>query len=158
MQHQSGMSVRLNKRYGSFGIISFVLGIGSIFVGLNDTWVMIAAGALLILLGVGLITYYMTFGIFYDEDSFILTTFGKKSKEYHYRDIKAQQLYIASGNTVIELHMKDGRTVQLHAAMTGVYDFLDYAFAGWLQQKGKKEEDCPFHDPQNSCWFPPVED
>ena len=158
VQHQSGMSVRLNKRYGSFGVISFVLGIGAVFMGLSDTLFLLISGVLLMLLGIALIVYYMTFGIFYDIDSFILTTFGKKSQIYHYRDIKAQQLYIASGNTVIELHMKDGRTVQLHRAMNGVYEFLDYAFAGWLEQKGKKVEDCPFHDPQNSCWFPPVED
>lgn len=157
-QHRSGLSVRLNKRYGSFGIISFVLGVGGIFMGMSNSVFLLVSGILLVLLGIGLIAYYMSFGIFYDEDSFILTTFGKKSGLYHYRDIMEQQLYIAYGNPVIELHMKDGRTVQLHGAMTGAYEFLDHAFAGWLQQKHKRVEDCPFYDPENSCWFPPVEE
>ena len=24
----------------------------------------------------------------------------------------------------------------------------------WLAQTGKKKEDCPYYDPDNSCWFP----
>ena len=157
-QHRTGLAVRLNKRYGTFGIISAVLGIASVVMGVSDTKFMLFAGILLILLGIGLITYYLTFGIFYDDESFILTTFGKKSVVYRYEEIQAQQLYIASGNTVVELHMKDGRAVQLHRAMEGLYPFLDHAYAQWLRQTGKTEEQCPFHDPANSCWFPPAED
>ena len=127
-------------------------------MGMNDTWILSAGGALLVMIGICLITAYMTFGIFYDEDSFILTTFGKRSNTYRYNQIKAQQLYNAYGNIVIELHMGDGRTVQLQAGMEGVYPFLDKAFDGWLQQRGKKKEDCPYYDPENSCWFPAVED
>ena len=158
VQHRSGLSVRLSKRYASIGLVLAVLGVSAVFVGLQDTWILSAGGALLVLTGIGLIVYYMTFGVFYDEDSFILTTFGKKSTTYRYSQIKAQQLYNAYGNIVIELHMGDGRTVQLQAGMEGVYPFLDKAFEGWLQQRGKKVEDCPFHDPENSCWFPPLED
>lgn len=156
-QHQSGLSVRLNKRYGSFGIISTVLGISAVIMGVKDTLFLLISGILLILMGIALIVYYMTFGIFYDADSFILTTFGKRSQVYSYKDIRAQQLYVASGNVVVELHMEDGRTVQLHRAMEGLYPFLDHAYSAWLRQTGRKEEDCPFHDPSNSCWFPPVE-
>lgn len=157
-QHRSGLSVRLSKRYASVGLILVVLGISAVFVGMQDTWILTAGGALLVITGICLITYYLTFGIFYDEDSFVLTTFGKRSTTYRYSQIKAQQLYNAYGNIVIELHMSDGRTVQLQAGMDGVYPFLDRAFALWLQQRGKTVEDCPFYDPENSCWFPPVED
>ena len=157
-QHMSGLAVRLNKKYGAFGLILAVLGIAGIFAGIGDGWLLIAGGALIVVVGVGLVVYYMTFGVFYDSDSFILTTFGKKSTTYHYRDIKCQQLYNSYGNIVIELHMNDGRTVQLQAGMTGVYPFLDKAFEGWCNQKGIREEDCTFHDPNNSCWFPPVEE
>jgi len=157
-QHRSGLSVRLSKRYGSIGLILVAMGAAAFFVGMNDTWILSAAGALLVVTGICLITYYMTFGIFYDEDSFILTTFGKKSTTYRYCQIKAQQLYNAYGNIVIELHMGDGRSVQLQAGMDGVYPFLDKAFEGWLQQRGKTKQDCPFYDPDNSCWFPPLED
>ena len=53
--------------------------------------------------------------------------------------------------------MTDGRTVQLQSAMDGVYPFMDKAFTMWLRQTGRRQEDCSFYDPQNSCWFPPVE-
>lgn len=158
VQHQSGLSVRLSKRYGSVGLIIAILGLAAVFTGFSDGWLLSVGGCLLILMGVCLVVYYMTFGIFYDEDSFILTTFGKRSNTYRYRDIKAQQLYISYGTTVIELHMTDGRTVQLQSQMKGVYPFLDKAFEMWLQQTGRHREDCTFHDPDNSCWFPPVED
>ena len=158
VQHRSGLSVRLNKRYASSGLILVAMGTAAVFMGMNDTWILSAGGALLVIIGICLIIAYMTFGIFYDEDSFILTTFGKRSTTYRYNQIKAQQLYNAYGNIVIELHMGDGRAVQLQAGMEGIYPFLDKAFDGWLHQRGKKKEDCPFYDPDNSCWFPPVED
>ena len=156
-QHFSGLSVRLSKKYGAFGLILFVLGVAAIFAGLSDTWLLCAGGVMLALLGIGLVVYYMTFGVFYDNDSFILTTFGKKSTTYRYRDIKAQQLYNSSGSIVVELHMVDGRAVQLQAGMVGLYPFLDKAFEGWCRQKGLRKEDCTFHDPDNSCWFPSAE-
>ncbi len=158
VQHQSGLSVRLNKRYGSIGIIMTVLGIASLITGLGDSMLLLVGGIILILAGLALIVYYMSFGIFYDDDSFILTQFGKHSGTYHYRDIQSQQLYNATGNVVVELYMKDGRSVSLTDAMVGEPEFLDYAFQKWLKQTGKKLEDCSFHDPDNSCWFPPMED
>ncbi len=154
-EHKSGLAIRLNKRYGSIGLIVAVIGIAALFAG---GWLLTAGGCVLILVGLGLVVYYMTFGVFYDTDTFILTTFGKKSTTYKYSDIKAQQLYNNYGNTVIELYMTDGRTVQLQSGMEGVYDFMDYAFSAWLRQTGRKQEDCAFYDSQNSCWFPPVED
>lgn len=155
VQHTSGLSVRLNKRLGSAGLIVFVLGLAAAFSG---GWLMISAGALLMVVGIGLVVYYMTFGVFYDEDSFVYTSFGKRSYTYRYGDICAQRLYNTSGNIVIELHMSDGRDVQLQAGMIGVYPFLDKAFAAWLEQTGRTRESCDFYDPENSCWFPPVED
>ncbi len=156
-EHKSGLAVRLSKRYGSIGLILVVLGVAAVFAGLSQSWLLIAGGCLLIVVGIGLVVYYMTFGVFYAEETFILMTFGKKSTTYHYRDIVSQQLYNASGNIVIELHLRDGRAVTLQANMEGVYPFMDKAYAKWLQQTGRREEDCPFHDPENSCWFPPVE-
>ena len=157
-QHHTGKAVRLSKRYGSIGLILTVFGMAVLFAGLPNNWLFIVSSFLIMAVGAGLVVYYMTFGIFYDEDSFILTTFGKRSTTYRYCQIKAQQLYNAYGNIVIELHMGDGRTVQLQAGMEGVYPFLDHAFEGRLQQIGKTLADCPYHDPENSCWFPPLED
>lgn len=156
-QHHSGLAVRLSKRYASIGLLVFVLGLSGLFAGLYDGWVLSVISAILMLGGIALVVYYLTFGIYYDEESFLVSTFGKKSGAYPYKDICSQQLYQVYGKIVIELYLKGGRTVQLQAGMEGVYPFLDKAFAKWLEQTGRKQEDCPFYDPQNSCWFPPME-
>ena len=158
-QHQTGLSVRLNKRYGSGGLLLVVLGVAAFFSGLSNSTVLLVGGIFVALLGVGLIVYYMTFGLFYDEDSFVLTTFGRKSVTYAFREIRSQQLYaVTGGSTIIELQLQDGRAVSLQSNMTGVYPFLDTAFAGWCRQTGRKAEDCSFHDPENSRWFPGTEE
>jgi len=159
-QHKSGLAVRLPKRYAAFGAVFVMLGLAAIFTGMNGNgWVLLIGGVLVMLMGLGLIVYYATFGIFYDADSFILTTFGKKSTEYRFRDIKGQQLYIVQGGSVVvELHMNDGRAVTLQNNMEGTYPFLDVAFAGWCRQKGKTAADCPFYNPAQHCWFPAMEE
>ena len=153
-QHKSGLTVRCSKKYGSIGLLVAVLGLAAMFMGGT---LMLVCGGLLILGGIVLVVYYLTFGIFYDEDAFVYTRFGKKSITYRYGDIQSQQLYNSYGNIVVELHMADGSVVQVQSAMEGAYLFLDKAFGFWLLQTGREREDCPFHDPQNSCWFPPLE-
>ena len=158
-QHRSGLAVRLSKRYAAFGLILAILGLTAVFTGLTNGMVLLVGGFIVMLMGIGLIVYYMTFGVFYDADSFILTTFGKKSTVYSFRDIQGQKLYIVQGGSVIvELHMADGRAVGLQSAMEGIYPFLDHAFAAWCRQTGRDPEHCEFHDPSNSLWFPTVED
>lgn len=157
-EHQTGKAVRLNKMYGVGGLILAVLGVAALISGVLDTTVLTVAGVVVILTGVCLLVYYMTFGIFYGDDTFLLTTFGTKSAAYHYRDIRGQKLYlIQGGSVVIELHLSDGRSVQLQSNMDGVYPFLDHAFGAWLRQTGRIQQDCPFYDPSQSCWFPSVD-
>ena len=108
-------------------------------------------------MGIALVVAYMSFGIYYDEDSLILSKFGKPSVTYYFKNIRSQQLYLASGNVVIELHMNDGTHFQVHTGMIGMYQFMDHAFQAWLQQTGRNQEDCAWYDPDNSCWFPPFE-
>jgi len=155
-QHTSGLSVRLSKRYAAFGLILLVVGVAAVITGLTKGWVLSIGGVLLILLGIGLIVYYMSFGIFYDADSFILTTFGKKSTVYAFRDIQGQLLYNNQGYILVELHMADGRAVHIQQTMSGAYPFLDHAYSAWLRQTGRTPEECDFHDPSKSCWFPTV--
>ena len=159
VQHQSGKSVRLSKRYGSIGLILFAFGTAAVFMGINNAeWVLTGGAAVLVLGGIALVTYYMSFGIYYDEDSLIYSTFGKPSVTYYFKNIRCQQLYVASGNVIVELHMNDGSHFQVHTGMAGMDAFMDDAFAAWLQQTGRRREDCTWYDPQNSCWFPPMED
>ena len=159
-QHKSGLAVRLSKRYGSIGLVLAVLGLAAVFMGLNskDGWALPVCGGLLIVTGVCLAVYYLTFGVFYDENGFLVTKFGKTSTAYTYKDIQNQQLYIVHGQTIIELHLTDGKAVQLQSNMEGVYPFMDYAFDRWCALTGRTRESCGFYDPDNSCWFPPMED
>lgn len=157
-QHKSGKAVRLNKRYATIGLILFALGAASLIAGIPSNWLLMIGSTVVIVVGIGLVVYYMTFGIFYDDDSFILMTFGKKNTTYQYREICTQQLFTSAGNVIIELQLADGRSVQLHSNMEGTFPFMDAAFAGWLRQTGRTKEDCPFYAPENSCWFPNTEE
>ena len=131
-QHRSGKAVRAPKRYGIFGVL---------------------------LMGIGLAVYYLSFGVFYNDDSILYARLGKKDVTYEYRQILGQKLYVVQGGSiVVELHMADGSTVSLQSTMEGVYPFLDAAFAAWCAQTGRDPEKCDFHDPSQSLWFPTVEE
>ena len=158
-QHRSGLAVRANKRYGIFGVILSVLGILAVCVGITDGAVLMIGGAIVLLMGICLAVYYLSFGIFYDGESFLYSRFGKAGTTYRYADILGQKLYLVQGgNIIIELHMRDGSVVSLQSSMDGVYPFLDTAFAAWCMQTGRDPLTCDFHDPRQSLWFPTVED
>jgi len=158
-QHLSGTAVRASKRYGVFGIGLICIGILAIITGVTDGPVLIWGGAFVLVMGMGLAAYYLSFGIFYDGESLLYSRMGKKDLTYQYKDIVGQKLYLVQGgNVIVELHMADGSAVSVHPAMDGIYPFLDTAFAGWCRQTGRDPEDCEFHDPSQSLWFPTVEE
>lgn len=158
-QHMSGKSVRLSKRYGSIGLLMAVLGLAAVFAGAGGEKVLMVGGIVILVVGIGLVVYYMSTGIFYDDDSFIYTSFGKKNVTYRYGEIVHQQLYIVQGgSTIVELHMENGSAVQVLSTMEGYKAFLDTAFLGWVRQKNIDIRDTDFHDPANGCWFPGGED
>lgn len=153
-QHMSGLAVRVSKRYGSFGLVFVVLGIAAIFTGLREGGILLYGGIVVGLMGAAMVVYYLTYGIFYDEDSFLVAKLGRKSVAYRYEQIKGQMLYVSGSSIIVELHMTDGKTVSVQSGMDGAYPFLDKAFAGWCRQKDIDPESCEFHDPDNSLWFP----
>lgn len=158
-QHLSGLAVRANKRYGVFGVILSALGILAICVGITDSAALIVGGAVVLIMGVCLAAYYLSFGIFYDGETFLYSRFGKADLTYRFGDILGQKLYLVQGgNIIVELHMADGTAVSLQSTMDGVYPFLDTAFAAWCLQTGRDPQSCDFHDPRQSLWFPTVED
>ena len=158
-QHRSGLAVRANKRYGLFGVILSVLGIMAVCVGIADGSVLLWGGIIVLLMGICLAVYYLSFGVFYDGESFLLSRFGKKEVTYRFSEIQGQKLYLVQGgNIIIELHMTGGGTVSLQSSMDGVYPFLDTAFAAWCLQTGRDPQSCDFHDPSQSLWFPTVEE
>lgn len=154
-QHHSGLSVRLHKMYSIAGVLLSVLGILAIINGIMDGNILLYGGILILVVGIGLCIYHLSFGIFYDEDSFVYTSFGKKETTYRYSDILMQKLYVITGGSlVVELHMTDGKAVSVQTTMNGAYPFLDAAYQGWCRQKGIDPESCEFHDPANHLWFP----
>ena len=156
-QHTSGKAVRLSKYFAIGGLLLTVVGVAALITGISQQyWLLLAGGCVVILTGAALLIRYLSFGVFYDEDGFVLSNFAKKSMTYQYRDITSQQLYNSGGSIVIELHLADGRTVLLQSSMVGVYPFLDEAFRHWCEQRGEDPERCAFHDPENSRWFPSV--
>ena len=158
-QHRSGLAVRASKRYGLFGVILTVLGILALCVGLTDGMVLLVGGIVVLIMGLCLAGYYLSFGVFYDGETFLLSSFGKKDRVYSHGDIQEQKLYLVQGgNVIIELHMTDGSIVSLQSSMDGIYPFLDTTFAGWCLQKGIDPQSCSFHDPARHWWFPHEED
>jgi hypothetical protein len=154
-QHRSGLAVRLPKVYSIAGVLLSVLGAISLINGITEHNILLYGGLLVLLLGVCLCIYHLSFGIFYDEDSFVHTTFGKKDVTYRYSDILGQKLYVITGGSiVVELHMADGKAVSVQSTMNGAYPFLDAAFAGWCRLKAIDPQACEFHDPANHLWFP----
>ena len=154
-QHRSGLAVRLNKMYSIAGVVLSFLGVCAMVTGAGENKTLLYGGAFILLFGIGLCIYHLSFGIFYDADSFVYTTFGKKETTYRYCDIRSQQLYVITGGSiVVELHMADGKAVSVHTTMNGAYPFLDAAFAAWCRQTGADPNTCEFHDPSNHLWFP----
>ena len=158
-QHRSGMAVRANKLYGLAGLILIILGILGFLTGLGANILLLIGGIVVLILGICLVTYYLSFGVFYDGETMLICRFAKKDREYYFREIQGQKLYLVQGgNIIVELHMADGSVVSLQSSMDGILTFLDTAFAAWCLQKGIDPQSCDFHDPSQSLWFPTVED
>lgn len=154
-QHRSGLSVRVNKRYGVFGVGLTLLGVLSICISIGNGIALMIGGFVVLLMGLCLGIHYLSHGIFYDGESFLVSSFGKKDRVYSYDSIAEQKLYLLQGGgIIIELYMGDGSSVSLQSSMDGIYLFLDTAFAGWCLQKDIDPQDCDFHDPSKSWWFP----
>ena len=154
-EHHSGLAVKLNKRYILFGTLLAVLGIAGLLAGEGGGIALRLGSVAVLLMAAGLIIYYLSFGIYYDADHFLVCAFGRKELRCDYGSIREQKRYVIQGGSVIvELHMDDGTVVSVQSIMEGAYPFLDYAYARWCEQKGLNPENCEFHNPSLHCWFP----
>ncbi len=153
-EHRSGLAVKRNKRSAVLGLFLGLIGIAGLFAG---SGVMIFS-VILLLVAVLLVVAYLTFGIYYDEATFLVASFGKKSAVYRYADIREQQRFVVQGGSwIVNLTMADGTAVAVQSTMDGAYPFLNYAFARWCEQKGIAPDSCDFHDPAQHKWFPEAE-
>ena len=158
-QHMSGLAVRANKMYGIFGVVLLAVGVMAIAVGIAQSILLLLGGIVVLLMGAGLAAHYLVYGIFYDGETFLVSSLGKKSHVHSYREIREQRLYVLQGGSVlVELYLEDGTSVSLQSTLDGVYPFLDTAFAGWCLQKGIDPQSCDFHDPSKHWWFPHEEE
>ena len=159
-QHHSGTAVRLKKGYGIGSVALCILALLCLGNYLTASDSLMLLGFLVLLpMGLWLGAYYLAHGIFYDDDTFLFSTLGKKGRVYRYADIKAQKLYLIQGGSyLVELYMTDGSTVPVQTSMEGAYDFLDKACHARFRQLMINSFECDWFDEGNSCWFPPVEE
>ena len=159
-QHRSGTAVRLKKHFGILSLALMILGALGVINGLLE-WnlTLLLGGAVILPGGAVLGIYYLTHGIFYDDDSFLYVSFGNRYREYRYADIKAQKLYeIQGGSLLVELHMTDGSAVSVQGTMEGAPAFLDKAAHARMRQLGLNSHECDWFDEDKGQWFPPVEE
>lgn len=157
-EHRSGLAVKHGKRTALFGLVLAVLGIAGILAGLGGGLGLLILSAVVLLMAAFLIVYYLSFGIYYDGETFLVSSFGKKDTVFRYEDIREQKRYVIQGGSVlVELHMADGAAVGVQSTMDGAIPFLDYAFARWCEQKSIDPDNCEFHDPGQFRWFPEAE-
>ena len=87
-QHHSGTAVRLKKGYGIAAIALGLLAVMSLMqYALNRETLMLVCAIVLAVMGGGLGAYYLTHGIFYDDESFLFTSLGRKPVTHRYGDI-----------------------------------------------------------------------
>ena len=158
-QHRSGTAVRLKKHYGILSLALMILGALGIITYFSDKNLILLVGGILVLPGGAVLgIYYLTHGIFYDDEGFLYTAFGNRSDEYSYADIRAQKLYeIQGGTLLVELHMENGKAVSVQTSMEGAPSFLDKAAHARMRQLGLNSHECAWFDETQGKWFPDVE-
>ena len=154
IQHKIGSRVKLSKRYGTIGLILLTLGIAALFAVGSRGWIAIVAGVGMILIGICLVVYFLSFGIYYDDESFIYSSFAKKSRTYTFAQIVSQTLYVNGAGVILELHLSEDDSIQLQSSMVGFNQFMNQAFKTWSKKNGIDESECSFYDPQKFSWFP----
>ena len=159
-QHHSGTAVRLKKYYGILSLALMILGVLGILTWFSDrTPALLVGGLLVVPGGAALGIYYLTHGIFYEDDTFLYVTFGNRSREYRYGEIRGQKLYeIQGGSLLVELHMTAGSAVSVQGHMEGAYDFLSKAAHARMRQLGLNSHECAWFDEEKGQWVPPVEE
>lgn len=157
-EHKSGLAVKRSKRSATIGIFLAFLGVAGLLSGNSGGKGMWILSVIMLLLAAVLIGAYLTFGIYYDRETFLVSAFGKQNRTYRYGDIREQKRYVVQGGSMmVELYLTDGGTITVQSNMDGAIPFLDYAFARWCEQKGLEPDACEFHDPGQFLWFPEEE-
>ena len=62
-EHLSGLAVRVNKRYGVFGVILSAIGIAAMVTGSGGDKVLLYGGLIVLVLGISLAVYYLSLSL-----------------------------------------------------------------------------------------------
>lgn len=157
-EHKSGLAVKPGKRTATLGLFLALLGVAGVLGGISSGTAMLVMSVIMLLLGAVLVAYYLSYGIYYDRETFLVCAFGKQKRTYRYADIREQKRYVVQGGSMmVELYLADGGTVTVQSNMDGAIPFLDYAFARWCEQTNMDPDSCAFHEPGQFRWFPEEE-
>ena len=150
---KSGKAVRMPRYSAIFGIIMTLLSIiALLFLPMESEKFLMLGCVVVLIMGVYLLTSYIRFGVFYDDEQFVYRTLMKKAKTYRYGDIEAQKAFLAKSGLNTTLYVA-GDEIQLYSAMQGLSDFLNKAFFRWCEQKGI-DPDTVENDPSMLVFFP----
>lgn len=154
---QKGNAVRMPRYSFIFGL---VLTLAAVMVLLSfsvKTQKLLWCSAWgVLVMGAFLLTNFIRFAIFYDEEGFTYRTLTKKAKSYRYADITAQQSFLAKSGWNSTLYV-GGDEISLTAAMQGVDKFLNKAFFAWCKAKNI-DPDTVENNPTMLVFFPEPED
>ena len=112
-------------------------------------------GVIILLLGAVLLLGYNAYAVEYDEQGFTCRRWRTRV-QYRYNQIRSEQVLQSRSGLLIQLYVGND-LVELSEAMTGVRDFLAYAYRRYLHEKGLEEAQCPPPDPDSLRWFPAPE-
>ena len=140
---------------------SFIVGILIVFLGImgllfyTEADVFLRIGMVIaMVMGLYMAVNYISFGIFYDDETFTYRTLTKKAVTFRYADITGQRSFLARSGLNVTL-LAGETEVPLNGSMQGVADFMNHAFFAWCRQKGL-DPDAQEYDPRTLRYFPEV--
>lgn len=145
--------VRPARRSAVFGVIlTFAAVAVTVFRISKEPDVLLLLGcAVAFILGVILLVSYFSFAIYYDNESFLYRSYGRK-REFHYGQIRGQRTLMTRGGYNAVLFVDDTE-IDLYSSMQNVNVFLGKAFYRWCEQKGIDPNSVE-NNPRMMSWFP----
>lgn len=102
------------------------------------------------------LVYYRTTEITYDKTSFVFHR-GKQKARFLFGDIQGQRADVTRRTKCLVLCIGNEQVV-IYSNMQGYRPFLAQAYEGWCAAKGLDPAGQPWHDPDDTRWFPDMPD
>lgn len=150
--------VRMPRRSAIWGLILTLFPVVVLLFWLppeGDTALTIGC-VVAILFGLVLLVQYFSFGIWYDEETFLFKDLRRGRRTYHYSQIKGQQSLMTRSGIQATIFVGED-VIEVSSAMQGLPDFLDKAFYRWCAAKGI-DPDSVENNPAMLTYFPALEE